>query len=97
MKIEISPKQLIKGLIENESTLEDQLDLLTSIGTISRNKEVFKACESIRNELVADAPGEKEKADDVSKSGILLNGRKSRRGKSDNAGSLDQESEGKEE
>lgn len=93
LKNNLSLKEIIKGLIEDEPTVEVKLDLLTSIGITSRRKEIFKACESIRNELAPASP-RKKKANDVSQPGILLDGRGSRRSKSDNARSLDKESKG---
>lgn len=92
MIIEITLKQLIKGIIEHEGKFESKLDLLTSIGTGSINPKIFRACEEIRDELVSDAPGEEGPANDVSGSGVLRNCRKPRRSKSNNDGSINQES-----
>lgn len=39
-------------IINEEKSVEDKLDLLTSIGITTRNDELFKHCEQIRSEIV---------------------------------------------
>lgn len=91
MNTELTPLQLVKGIIEHEESFESRLDLLTSIGTSTTNTELFRACEEIRDELVSSSEG-KQSTDDVSGSGVLRNGRKSGRSKRDNQGSNDKKS-----
>jgi hypothetical protein len=86
MKTKLTPKQLLKGLIDDESDHDSKLELLTNIGCISTNISIFRACEEIRNELVSDTSGEESKTDDVSGNGVFRNGRKPRRSKRDNVG-----------
>ena len=42
------------ALVDSCESLEDKLDVLTSIGLASDLDEVFKICEEIRNELCTE-------------------------------------------
>jgi hypothetical protein len=57
---------IIKAIISLEESLEDKLDMLTSIGITTRNEDTFKTCEEIRTILCdedeADSNSKKQKS-----------------------------------
>lgn len=55
--------EIITKLIEHESSIEAKLDLLTDISIGCTNDEIFKAAESVRNELNCGEKVEKSRAD----------------------------------
>lgn len=44
--------QIIKELVAHEQSLNDKLDVLTSISITTRQEAVLKTCEEVRSELV---------------------------------------------